>query len=141
MPMAHIQPDSRRFILVIDDNISDRSLYCAWLEQSLEGNAIIMAADSLQEAKTTLESCRPDCIILDHQLLDGTGMDYLKYLTEYYGNMPPIVVFISGIAEEDLGKRAVSNGAVTFIPKNKLNPNLLHLAVRRILQDGEVASI
>lgn len=129
----------RRFIMVIDDHPADRALYCEWLEGELGSGALVVGIDCLEEAKTTLETCRPDCIVLDHQLLDGTGLDYMKYLAEYYGNMPPIVLFISGVAEEDLGARAVSSGAVIFMPKNKLNPNLLNLAVRRILQEGEAA--
>ncbi len=134
MPKAEV---SKNFILVVDDNLTDRVLYCDWLEQSLDEDAMVIGVDNLAEAKTMLESCRPDCIILDHQLLDGTGLEYLKFLEEYYESMPPIVLFISGIAEEDLGARAVSKGAVIFIPKNKLNPNLLLLAVKRIIhQEG-----
>lgn len=137
--MAHSQeyPHLRRFVLVIDDHAADRALYCEWLEGELGGDVLVVGVDCLEEAKTTLETCRPDCIVLDHQLLDGTGLEYMKFLAEYYGNMPPIVLFISGVAEDDLGARAISRGAVIFIPKNKLNPNLLNLAVRRILQEGE----
>ncbi len=129
----------KHFVLVIDDSVTDRMLYCDWLEGSLGPQAMVMGIESLIDAKATLESCRPDCIILDHQLLDGTGIDYLSFLQEYYGAMPPIVIFVSGIAEDDLGMRAVSKGAVTFIPKNKLNPHLLKLAVSRILYEGETA--
>lgn len=139
MPQSDIVSSTRRFILVIDDNASDRTLYCEWLEDKLGPDALIVGVDCLKEAKATLETCRPDCIVLDHHLLDGTGLDYLKHLAEYYGSMPPIVLFISGVAEDDLGARALSGGAVVFIPKNKLNPSLLALAVRRIFQEAEAA--
>lgn len=130
---------TQRFVLVIDDNPTDRLLYCEWLEKDQGSDTVVMGIESLHEAKSTLETCQPDCIILDHHLLDGTGLDYLAYLSEYYDHMPPIVIFVSGALEDDLGMRAVSHGATTYIPKDKLNAALLNLAVNRILIEGERA--
>lgn len=93
-----------------------------------------MGISSLAQATSTLETCRPDCIVLDHLLLDGTGLEYLTFLKEYYGIMPPIVVFVSGVYETALGQSAIDQGAVTYLPKNKLTPTLLHYAVTQVLE-------
>ena len=117
-------------ILVVDDEQDIRELVADILED--EGYDVSMAANAA-ETQTKIEKSLPDCIILDVWLQesDRDGIAILKHVSEYYPDIP--VIMISGHATIETAIQAIRLGAFDFIEKPFKEDHLLHL-VRRAFE-------
>lgn len=66
-------------ILIVDDNLDVRARLVDLLRR-VPGVDAIGEADSLSAARRALDIRRPDVLVLDLQLLDGSGIDLLRDL-------------------------------------------------------------
>ncbi|MFP4637197.1 MAG: sigma-54-dependent transcriptional regulator [Spirochaetaceae bacterium] len=99
-------------ILVVDDEAGIREVLSGILED--EGYEVRLAADGV-EALATMESERPELVLLDVWLPRMGGMDVLARLKEDYPGVP--VVIISGHGNIDIAVKAVKAGAFDFLEK------------------------
>jgi DNA-binding NtrC family response regulator len=115
-------------ILIVDDEPGIRFGVRDFLEsEGLEADE----ADSVASADKAVREGRPDAVILDHMLPDGTALDLLPRLKEFDPALP--VVVLTGHASIDLAVRAVKEGADQFLAKPVELPALLVL-LRRLLE-------
>ena len=122
-----------RFILVVDDDPVERQLYSAWIKEGLGELYVTVAVENLEIAKTVLNQCYPDCILLDYRLTNGNGLEYLEYLKGHYGEMPANVIFITGYKNEIMEQTALDAGATHFMYKQDLNADTLAKLVKKIV--------
>jgi CheY-like chemotaxis protein len=122
-------PDARRahdagrpICLVVDDNQFDRRLIRNLLRRA-EAAVDIVEAGSLAEARARLAAGRPDMILLDQRLPDGSGLSFARELSVADGTIP--VVLITSAAEPDLAAAARAAGCVTLVAKDDLSPKTL----------------
>jgi DNA-binding NarL/FixJ family response regulator len=108
--------DSRvsRRVVIVDDHAPFRASARRLLE--LEGWTVVGEAADAESAVTTVERVRPDLVLLDIALPDGTGFDVAKRLTG-----GAAVVLVSSRDPEDFGARVQRSGAVGFIAKDELS--------------------
>lgn len=99
-------------ILIIEDE-GDISLI---LNLMLKKEAInIEHVTTLAKAATQLQQQNPDIVIIDNQLPDGLGIDYIK---EIKSNYPLIkIIMITGNADITDKDTALQNGADVFLAK------------------------
>jgi DNA-binding NtrC family response regulator len=115
-------------ILIVDDEPGIRFGVRDFLEsEGLE----VDEADTVASAERAVREGRPDAIVLDHMLPDGTALDLLPRLREVDASMP--IVVLTGHATIDLAVRAVKEGADQFLAKPVELPALLVL-LRRLLE-------
>ncbi len=115
-------------ILVVDDEAGIRFGMRAFLEASgLE----VDEADSLAAAEKALREGRPDAVVLDHLLPDGTALDLIGKIKDLEPSLP--VVVLTGHATIDLAVRAVKEGADQFLAKPVELPALL-VMLQRLLE-------
>jgi len=115
-------------ILIVDDEPGIRFGVRDFLEsEGLE----VEEADSVAGAEKIVRDSRPDAIVLDHMLPDGTALDLLPRIREIDSSMP--VVVLTGHATIDLAVRAIKEGADQFLAKPVELPALL-VMVRRLLE-------
>jgi DNA-binding NtrC family response regulator len=115
-------------ILIVDDEPGIRFGVRDFLEsEGLE----VDEAETVAGAEKAVREGRPDAIVLDHMLPDGTALDLLPRLREIDPSVP--VVVLTGHATIDLAVRAVKEGADQFLAKPVELPALLVL-VRRLLE-------
>jgi DNA-binding NarL/FixJ family response regulator len=109
--------DSRvtRRVVIVDDHAPFRASARRLLE--LEGWTVVGEAADAESAVATVERVRPDLVLLDIALPDGTGFDVAKRLT----GGPARVVLVSSRDPADFGGRVQRSGAVGFIAKDKLS--------------------
>jgi DNA-binding NtrC family response regulator len=119
---------SRNKVLVVDDESGVRFGIRDFLEQH---GYEIEEADSCQDAQHIFRSSRPDIVIADYMLPDGTALDLLPRLKEIDSGIPLLVLTAHGSI--DLAVRAIKEGAEQFLTKPLELPTLL-VILQRLLQ-------
>jgi DNA-binding NtrC family response regulator len=119
---------SRNKVLVVDDESGVRFGIRDFLEQH---GYEIEEAESCQDAQHLFRTSRPDIVIADYMLADGTALDLLPRLREIDSNIPLLVLTAHGSI--DLAVRAIKEGAEQFLTKPLELPTLL-VILQRLLQ-------
>jgi FixJ family two-component response regulator len=132
----------RPLIFVLDDDASVREALSSLLRSAgLQVSTFKSAAEFLKNTSPA----SPDCLILDLQLPDMSGLELQQELAK--ANGPPIV-FISGHGDIPSSVQAMKAGAVEFLPKPFTDQELfeaIHSAIaqgRKARQDrSEIADL
>lgn len=119
---------SRNKVLVVDDESGVRFGIRDFLEQH---GYEIDEAESCQDAQHIFRTSRPDIVIADYMLPDGTALDLLPRLKEIDSGTPLLVLTAHGSI--DLAVRAIKEGAEQFLTKPLELPTLL-VILQRLLQ-------
>jgi DNA-binding NtrC family response regulator len=119
---------SRNKVLVVDDESGVRFGIRDFLEQH---GYEIDEAESCHDAQQIFRSSRPDIVIADYMLPDGTALDLLPRLKEIDSGIPLLVLTAHGSI--DLAVRAIKEGAEQFLTKPLELPTLL-VILQRLLQ-------
>jgi DNA-binding NtrC family response regulator len=115
-------------VLIVDDEPGIRFGMRDYLEA--EGFEV-EEADTAAGAERLVRESRPDAVVLDHMLPDGTALDLLPRLKEADPSLP--VVVLTGHATIDLAVRAVKEGADQFLAK-PVELAALALMLQRLLE-------
>ena len=111
MPNTKSTITKAKKVLIVEDEAD----MCLLLNIILNGKDIQLDhVKSLAAAETYLQEEQPSVVLLDNQLPDGFGVDFISFLKKNY---PAIkIIMISGYdgAAKDV---ALENGADTFIEK------------------------
>src|SRR5690242_7184228 len=119
---------SRNKVLVVDDESGVRFGIRDFLEQH---GYEIDEAESCHDAQHIFRTSRPDIVIADYMLPDGTALDLLPRLKEIDSGIPLLVLTAHGSI--DLAVRAIKEGAEQFLTKPLELPTLL-VILQRLLQ-------
>ena len=119
---------SRNKVLVVDDESGVRFGIRDFLEQH---GYEIEEAESCQDAQHLFRTSRPDIVIADYMMADGTALDLLPRLKEIDAQIPLLVLTAHGSI--DLAVRAIKEGAEQFLTKPLELPTLL-VILQRLLQ-------
>ncbi|HEX3185210.1 MAG TPA: sigma-54 dependent transcriptional regulator [Pyrinomonadaceae bacterium] len=119
---------SRNKVLVVDDESAVRFGIRDFLEQH---GYEIDEAESCQDAQHLFRTSRPDIVIADYMMPDGTALDLLPRLKEIDAQIPLLVLTAHGSI--DLAVRAIKEGAEQFLTKPLELPTLL-VILQRLLQ-------
>ena len=119
---------SRNKVLVVDDESGVRFGIRDFLEQH---GYEVDEAESCQDAQHLFRTSRPDIVIADYMMPDGTALDLLPRLKEIDSGIPLLVLTAHGSI--DLAVRAIKEGAEQFLTKPLELPTLL-VILQRLLQ-------
>jgi DNA-binding NtrC family response regulator len=119
---------ARNKVLVIDDEPGVRFGIRDFLEQQ---GYEIEEAESCEDAQHLFRTTRPDIVIADYMLPDGTALDLLPRLKEIDSDIPLLVLTAHGSI--DLAVRAIKEGAEQFLTK-PLELPALSVILGRLLQ-------
>ncbi|MGH9874853.1 MAG: sigma-54-dependent transcriptional regulator [Pyrinomonadaceae bacterium] len=115
-------------ILIVDDEPGVRFGIRDFLE--LQGYEI-EEAESCQEARHQFSTSRPDVVIADYMLPDGTALDLLPRLKDIDSEIPLLVLTAHGSI--DLAVKAIKEGAEQFLTK-PIEMSALHVIITRLLE-------
>ena len=119
-------------ILIVDDEIQVRTIAVRILEKA---GHVCAAAESVQEARLSLETDHFDLVLLDIQMPEESG---LVLLEELQGAAPDTaVVIVSVIDDHDIAKMTIDLGAYGYIPK-PFGKNDLQIHVTNALRRREL---
>lgn len=122
----NIMKTTKSFLLIEDDR-EDRKAIRRILNTEMPG-AEILEANSCTEGMSEMASKEFDCILLDYQLPDSDGIQFLNKLMMGEFHHPP-VLFLTGQGDEALAVQALKSGAADYIPKNILSAELLSRSI------------
>lgn len=124
----------RMKIIIVDDHNLFREGLSAILQQEPDFEVCGLAG-SVQEALAAIRLHKPDIVLMDFNLPDGTGADATTRILQEDPDCKVIFITMSD-RDEDLIK-AVRSGAVGYLMKN-LSPSKLVAAIRSVYR-GESA--
>ncbi len=99
-------------ILVIDDEAEMREAYKSLLEQL--DCQVDMANDGIEGLERFLNKIY-DVVISEFNLDNFDGLQMLEHFQQIDSKVP--IIFSSGLADEDVIREVLENGAVDFLPK------------------------
>jgi two-component system cell cycle sensor histidine kinase/response regulator CckA len=135
--MVHVA--SELHLLLIEDDTNDADLFLEHLHDVPGPRLRISHVTSLEEALIRLARVQDiDLIVLDLLLPDAQGLAPIERIHRAAPRIP--IVVLSGIADDELGQRAIQAGAQDFLHKNDLHAaslarSLRHATERARLQD------
>ncbi|MEP6635441.1 MAG: sigma-54 dependent transcriptional regulator [Acidobacteriota bacterium] len=119
----------RNRILIVDDEPGVRFGIRDFLE--LQGYEID-EAETCRDAQDLFRTSRPDVVIADYMLPDGTALDLLPRLKEINPDTPLLILTAHGSI--DLAVRAIKEGAEQFLTK-PLELPALTMILKRLLEN------
>ena len=120
-------------LLVIDDSECDRVTYSRYLQSDTEKTYQIIEAKTLAEGLDLWRSQLPDIVLIDLNLPDGDGLEFLEAINDHAGEKVPVIM-LTGQGNEEMAVNAMKLGAADYLVKGEITPKLLTIAVRQVLQ-------
>ncbi len=123
-------------ILVVEDNHVDREIYRQCLQENESPQFVFAEAGSASAGIELARTFRPDCILLDYDLPDKTGLDVLAHLNQE--GVPGAIVMLTAIGGERLAVEAMKAGVTDYLPKRQVNPESLLLTIVGAIEKVEM---
>ena len=104
-------------VLIVDDNAEDRATYRRYLTESTERRYLIHEAPTGEQG---LQKCHEEslhCILLDYDLPDMNGVDFLTSLRATLADAAPAVIMLTGNGNESVAVAALKSGAQDYLVK------------------------
>lgn len=117
-------------ILLIDDNAQDRVALRRALEQDPDQTYELEEYSTLEEGLGAIEELRADCLLLDHHLPDGSGVELMQELTRLHGPDCLAVVMMTGTGSESIAVEAMKSGTHDYLVKGKATASDIARAIK-----------
>ena len=98
-------------ILIVDDSPEDRELYRRVLAQDAEREYVFLEAVTGGEGIDRCRSEKPDCVLLDFNLPDMDGLEFLSAVAAESAEDRVAVVMLTGQGTETVAVEAMKGGA------------------------------
>lgn len=121
-------------IVIVDDHNLFREGLAAILRQEADIEVIGLVG-TVQDAVESVLRLKPDIVLMDFTLPDGTGVEATRKIIQAYPNCKVVFMTMSERDEDLLA--AIRSGAVGYLLKNMSLPKLV--ASLRSVQQGESA--
>ncbi|MCC4221945.1 response regulator [Vibrio campbellii] len=108
-------------VMIIEDDIAIAELHHKYLSQ-LSGLEVVGIATTRIEAEMQLEVLKPDLLLMDVYLPDGTGLEILNTLRT--NNQTCDVILITAARDVDTLQQAMRGGVVDYLLKPVMFPRL-----------------
>jgi signal transduction histidine kinase/CheY-like chemotaxis protein len=119
-------------LLILEDDLIDRQHIARLLSQSSLADCEVKHAGLLKEALTILEEGQFDAVLSDLNVPDSDGMNTLVQIQRKHPDTAIIVV--TGESNEELGIRAIAEGAEDYLAKSQLDVNCLAKSIRHAVE-------
>ncbi|HHF3092006.1 TPA: response regulator [Vibrio diabolicus] len=108
-------------VMIIEDDLAIAELHHKYLSQ-LAGLEVVGIATTRMEAEMQLDILKPDLLLMDVYLPDGTGLEILNTLRA--NNQTCDVILITAARDVDTLQQAMRGGVVDYLLKPVMFPRL-----------------
>ena len=116
-------------ILLVEDSPDDRTICKLRLLRDPDHEYTIWEEALGKKGLTTCQTMQPDCILVDFQLPDIDGLQFLTRLQEQSNGQTPAVVMVTGSGHENIAVEAMKRGAQDYLVKDLVTQEALWWAV------------
>ncbi|MGC9403710.1 response regulator [Vibrio genomosp. F10] len=124
-------------VMIIEDDIAIAELHHRYLSQ-MDGFEVVGIATSQAEAELQLGLLKPDLVLLDVYLPDGTGLDILNSVRG--SNQGCDVILITAARDVDTLQQAMRGGVVDYLLKPVMFPRLEAALKKYHVQKSELSN-
>jgi len=104
-------------VLIVDDVVTLGLMLKTWfLKKGFQARTSI----SITDARKSIEEQKPDLIISDLRLPDGSGLDLIKWVKEHYSDI--VIIVMTSYADIQTAVECIRSGAYDYVEK-PLNPD------------------
>jgi signal transduction histidine kinase len=125
-------------LLVVDDDTVDRRLIAHLLTQAGPANSQIHQAENGAAGLAALREGGFDCVLLDFNLPDMTGLEFLTAAGVEAGKQPCAVVLVTGQGSEAIAVEAMKRGVQDYLVKDQLSASILWRTVTHAVSKAEL---
>jgi K+-sensing histidine kinase KdpD len=131
-------------VLIADDCAEDREIYRDYLQSDPHHRYQFLEASSAAQGLSLCQQQPIDVVLLDFQLPDLTGLEFLDQLQESLGQHPsasaplPPVIMLTGYGDETVAVQAIKRGAQDYLIKHHLEAEPLRRATRNAIQQARL---
>ncbi|WP_434685741.1 PAS domain S-box protein [Pseudanabaena minima] len=123
-------------VLIVDDSETDRLTYARYLQLDSENVYHIIESETLEEGVELWRSQQPDIVLLDLNLPDGDGLEFLEALNvDHAGDRVPVIM-LTGQGNEKMAVNAMKLGAADYLVKGDITAKSLTTAVKQVLRES-----
>ena len=130
-------------ILIVDDSEEDRHTFRRYLTQGRDKFYEILEAATATEGLARCHHENPDCILLDYNLPDLDGVEFINRLNGATTEIPPAVVMLTGQGSEAVAVKAMKAGAQDYLVKGLATSGInhaIHTAIENVILRRRVAA-
>jgi two-component system sensor histidine kinase UhpB len=123
-------------VLLVEDDLVDRMACQRAFDADPARPFVLLEADSGQQGLLLAQQERPDCILLDYQLPDLTGLEFLERLNRGVARAVPVMM-LTGADNATVAAESIRRGALDYIVKDSERRylQLLPAAIHRMLRE------
>ncbi len=125
-------------ILIVDDSPEDRTTYKRLLLRANQNEYVFSEVDNGEDALNSLKDERPDCILLDYNLPELDGLEFLVELNKQNNNHIPAIVMLTGEGNEGIAVQAMKNGVQDYLIKAGITGEDLRRAINNAIEKTEL---
>lgn len=124
-------------ILIVDDSLEDRHTYSRYLKQDGIGSYQVIESETGEEGLECYYQHKPDLILLDFNLPDLNGIEFIEELKTNCDSLPPIII-LTAVGNETIAVKAMKAGVKDYLVKGKTNAESFGLAIRSALEQARL---
>ena len=129
----HETKPTQKTVLIVDDNSEDRHSYHRFLKQDAIYTYKVIESETGEAGIELCHRYNPDLILLDFNLPDLDGLEFITELKTSCDVLPPIIM-LTGEGNEAIAVQAMKAGVRDYLVKGKTNAQSLCFAVRSVVE-------
>ena len=128
-------------LLIVDDCPEDRAVYREYLSSDPQCSYRFIEAPRAEVGLDIFQQQCCDAILLDFWMPDMDGLEFLDELQRRQLKSSPPVIMLTGQGNEALAVKAMKQGIQDYLVKQHLQPEVLQLAVRNVIQQSQLHTL
>jgi signal transduction histidine kinase len=133
-----VKPDQVCWLLTVDDDMIVQRLYRTFLDQNAPGAFEIVQATSGETALAALRERKFDCILLDFDMPDMTGIEFMRRAADPDGEQPCAVICMTGTGNESIAVEAMKRGAQNYLLNDQMDADSLWRTITQAVTQTEL---
>ena len=121
-------------VCIIEDNAHDREVIRRYLSQDTDYDYHIYEEDTGEKGLELCRRVQPDCVVLDYNLPDINGLEFLRELAGEADVVNLTVIMLAGLEEESIALQAMKSGAQDYLVKDEMTPGNLFRAIHNAIE-------
>ena len=136
----HATKPTQKTVVIVDDNLEDRHSYNRFLKQDAIYTYEVIESEIGEEGIELSHRYNPDLILLDFNLPDMDGLEFITELKTSCDVLPPIIM-LTGEGNETIAVQAMKAGVRDYLVKGKTNAQSLCFAIRSVLEQARLQQL